>query len=238
MPLIEEFVPTDANRELFNRVMRVTQEPDPVRMFIYGPQGSGKTTLAQMRGRERDLLSNKEVMFCHVDELASFLSIGEVGEQFLERVGLVDILLLDGFERCLEGDRVRLRLIELLLNERLKKDLSTVIFSSLNLDRVPDGELADLLRDYEQWNLTPLDEAGCLQLTHVVYEALRNSAQQGQRANSLTEGALDYIATSYSSDLSKLKSTLRFLVTQADFDNEAPVEAFLVSLALGDSKVA
>ncbi len=238
MHLVEEYVPTDVNRELFDRVMRVTQELDSVRMFIYGPHGSGKTTLAKMRGRERDLLSTKEVMFCHVDELISFFNLGELGERFLERVGRADILLLDGFECCLEGEKVRHSLVELLLNERSSKNLSTIVFSSVHLGSVPAGRLLDLLSDYEQWGLEPLDKAGCLQLTHVVYDALHSSVQQGQRANSLTDDALEYIASTYSSDLSKMKSIVRFLVTQADFDEDKPVERTLVSLVLGDNKVA
>lgn len=237
MPLVEEFVPTDANRDLFDRVMNVTQQPEAVRMFVYGPSGSGKTTLVQMRGRERDLLSEKDVMFCHVDELVSFFNLGEVGERFLERAGSADVLLIDGFERGFDGDAVRARLLGLLLQARRQQSLSTLVFSAAPFEDIPAGELADELGDFESWSLAPLDEAGRLQLAHVVYDALQGSARGGRHTNQMTDDALEYVAKTHAADLAEMKSALRFLVTQADFD-DAPLDAEAVGAALGDIAIA
>lgn len=234
MSLVDEFVATEENSELFERVMHVTRAEEPVRMFVYGPSGSGKSTLAQTRGRERDLLSDKDVMFCHAEELVSFFNLGNVGERFLERAGTADVLLLDGFDRFLDGDAVRAELATLLLRERNRQDLSTIVFSALSLADIPFSSVADELSQFERWRLAPLDEGGRMQLAHAVHDALHATARGSQRANRLSEEALEYVATTREGNLPEMKSVLRFLVTEAPFKEGEVVGADLVGVALGD----
>lgn len=161
MSSIDEFIVSDENRELFDRVMSVTQADQPVRMLVYGPPASGKTTLARARGRERDLLSTKNVMLCHAGELMSFLNLGEVGEDFLERAGTADVMLLDGFEYFFACDEIAVELCRLLLAERNRCALSTIAFSNVPFEELTnDSPIETTLESYERWCLTPLDSEG------------------------------------------------------------------------------
>ena len=155
MSITSEFIVTDENRELYDRVIKVTQAESPVRLFIYGPASSGKTSLVHERGRERDLLSDKTVAFCHALELVSMFNLGEVGEAFLERAGSADVLLLDGFEAFADGDAVTRELGALLLAERNRKQLSTLVFSRRPLDEFSSDAVGAQLEGYEACEIAP-----------------------------------------------------------------------------------
>lgn len=155
MTATNEFIVTDENRAVYDRVINVTQADKPEYLFVYGPHASGKTLLVRERGRERDLLSTKSVMFCHALELASMFNLGELGEAFLERAGSSDILLIDGFESFCEGDGLTRELGALLLAERNRLNLSTLVFSGVPYDEISDGLLMEQLGGYEREYLAP-----------------------------------------------------------------------------------
>ena len=232
------FVVTDANKELCSRIMAVTQTGDQTLLFVYGPPRSGKTTLVQGRGRERDLLSDKEVVFCHISELVSFFNLGEVGEQFLERIGLAEVVLLDGFEKCFEGEEIALQLAKLLIESRTKAGLDTLVFSGKPFDELDVAALDGVLDGFERWELVPLGEEDILDLVRATYERERKSTQGAQRATVLTDDALEYLAKNHGADLDEMKSAVRFLVTVAAFDEGQEVDAALVREALGDDETA
>ena len=231
------FVVTDANKELCSRIMGVTQGDQQTLMFVYGPARSGKTTLVQGRGRERDLLSEKEVVFCHISELVSFFNLGEVGEQFLERIGMAEVVLLDGFEKCFEGEEIALQLAKLLIDARTKAGLDTLVFSGKPFDELDIAALDGVLDGFERWELAPLGEDDILDLVRSTYERERKSAQGAHRSTVLTDDAIEYLAKYHGSDLDEMKSAVRFLVTVATFDEGQDVDAALVREALGDAEM-
>lgn len=230
------FVVTDANKELCNRVMGVTQSGGQTLMFVYGPARSGKTTLVQARGRERDLLSEKEVVFCHANELVSFFNLGEVGEQFLERIGMAEVLLLDGFEHFFDGEDIAVQLAKLLISARTKAGLDTLVFSALPYEELDIAALEGALDGFERWELVPLDEADYLELARATYERERKSVHASQHTTELSDDAIEYIATHHCADLDEMKSAIRFLVTVASFEEGQVVDAALAREALGDDQ--
>ena len=230
------FIVTDQNKDLFNRVMGVTQANEPVRLFVYGPARSGKTTLVQTRGRERDLLSDMEVVFCHANELVSFFNLGEVGEQFLERIGMAEVVLLDGFEHFFDGEDIALQLGKLLISARNKAGLTTLVFSGVPYDELDIDAMEGALDGFERWELVPLDDEGRLELARGVYERERKGSKGAQHSTALTDDALQYIAENHGKDLDEMKSAIRFLVTVAAFDEGQEVDAALARQALGDDE--
>ena len=56
--LSDDIVMTEGNAA-FQEVMGALAAEAPVRLVLCGPAGSGKTTVLQARGRERDLLSER-----------------------------------------------------------------------------------------------------------------------------------------------------------------------------------
>lgn len=232
MSLIDEFVVADENRELFERVMKVTQATEPVRMMVYGPAGSGKTSLVQARGRERDLLSDKEVMFCHGEELVSFFNIGEVGEQFLMRAGSADVLLIDGFETFFGGEEVASQLCKLLVKERNRLHLSTLVFSGVPFDELDLSVMEGAFDGYDRWEMVPLDDEGRVKCAHAAYEAARRGARNGQVAAHLTDETLEYLAKERGGDLGEMKMAIKFLTTAAGFEEDQEVTPELAHEAL------
>ena len=230
------FFVTDANKELCNRVMGVTQNGAQTLVFVYGPARSGKTTLVQARGRERDLLSEKEVVFCHANELVSFFNLGEVGEQFLERIGMAEVVLLDGFEHFFDGDEIAIQLAKLLISARTKAGLDTLVFSAVPFDELDIAALEGALDGFEHWELAPLGEGDLLDLARTTYERERKSAHGQQHATELSDDAIEYIATNHCADLDEMKSAIRFLVTVASFEEGQVVDAALAREALGDDQ--
>lgn len=212
MSLLDEFVVSDENRELCDLVIGVTQADTPVNMLVYGPHGAGKTALAQARGRERDLLSRKTVMFCHADEMMSFLELGDIGDSFLERAGSADIVLIDGFDRFFSAGDVGARLCALLIAERHRLGLSTIAFSSVKPDELPLHELEPAISGYSIWSMAPLDEEGRVKLAHVWHEkAHRSPAAPGAKAT-LTDETLRYIVCERAGDLDEARSIIDYLV--------------------------
>jgi len=232
---IGSFVVIDANKELCDRVMHVTQNPAQTLMFVYGPARSGKTTLVQARGRERDLLSEKEVVFCHADELVSFFNLGEVGEQFLERIGMAEVVLLDGFERFFDDNELGLQLCKLLISARTKAGLDTLVFSAVPYDELDIAALDGALDGFEKWELVPLSAENYLDLVRTTYEREFKTAQGAQRKTALTDDAIAYIAEHHTENLDEMKSAIRYLVTVAPFEEGQEVDAALAREALGDA---
>lgn len=141
---ISELVVTPENQETAKRLIGITQVHDcPELLYLTGPADSGKSVFLEARGTEKDLLSTKKAMYCHASEILTMLSIGnENADNFLNRVGEVDVLLIDDVEDFLKNEAVGAQACKLLINSRAKQGLDAVVAS-----RVPLSELDNRLRD-------------------------------------------------------------------------------------------
>ena len=217
MSLIDEIVITDGNREAFETVLGITGEHDePVRMLIHGPVGSGKSTVLQARGREKDLLSRKSTLFCNAAELMLAVTLDDVSEDYLSKAGSVDVLLIDGFEDFFSknGGELGPELCRLLLQERNRLGLETVLFSNVPLEEVDAGKLGSALDGYRIVRVEPLDEAGKLEFAHKLMDSLRTDDDKPL----VTDEALEYIANSFAQEVGDIRNALRYLIIVAGFE--------------------
>lgn len=231
MSLIDEIVITEGNREAYETVLAITQEHDePVRMFIYGPVGSGKSTVLQARGREKDLLSKKKTLFCNAAELMLAVTLEDFSEDYLTQAGTVDVLLIDGFEDFFtkNGGELGPELCKLLLQERNRQGLETVLFSNVPLEEVDASKLGGVLDDYRMVPVEPLDAAGRLELARRIMNSLRTDDAKPI----VTEEALEYIAGPFAQEVGDIRNALRYLIAVAGFEEGTTITLDLAKEAL------
>ena len=231
MSLIDEIVITDGNREAFETVLEITADHDePVRMFVWGPVGSGKSTVLQARGREKDLLSKKGVMFCNAAELMLAVTLEDVSEDYLNKAGSIEVLLIDGFEDFFSknGGEFGPELCRLLLGERNRLGLETVLFSNVALDEVDVSKLGDALDGYRIVAVELLDEAGRLEFAHKVMDSLRTD----EAKPIVTDEGLEYIAGPFAQEVGDIRNALRYLIAVAGFEDGATITLDQVKEAL------
>lgn len=213
VPGINELVVTDRNKTAFDKVIHITEEHDaPTRVFLFGAHGSGKTTLVQARLRDRDLLSRKELRYCHVGELVSFFNLEEAGEQILEKIGTADVLFLDGLELILSDDPLSSKLCSLLLEARNNAGSETVVLSSEPFSEYANSEVYAVLNGYERLQIEALGATERVLLAKKTMKALKKS----QNNPSLTDSAAEYLANTIS-ECDELKRAIEYLMTSAGF---------------------
>ena len=209
--LFDEIVITDGNREAFERIWHITDAHEGmVSLFIWGPSGSGKSTIAHARGRERDLLSTRRVISCHAAELRASLESG-VNDGFLDAVGEADALILDGFE-SLFCDGVGQELARLLLTERNRRGLDTVVISDVALFDLDLADARDALVGYEIIEVEPLDEEGFELFAHRVHDRLQSGRDD---APIISDEALSFIAGPFRESPDDIRNAVRYLVTRS-----------------------
>lgn len=212
-PGINELIVTDGNKHAFDKVLHITEDHDaPARLFLYGAHGSGKTALVQARLRDRDLLSTKELRYCHVGELVSFFNLEEAGEQILEKIGSSDVLFLDGLELIFSDDPVASKLCSLLLEARNNAGNETVVLSSEPFSEYANSEVYAALNGYELLQLEPLGAAERVLLVKKTMTSLK----RGEHSPSLTDSAAEYLANTIS-ECNNLKRAVEYLMTSAGF---------------------
>ena len=220
-PGINELIVTDSNKYAFEKVLHITEDHDaPARLFLYGARGSGKTTLVQARLRDRDLLSRKELRYCHVGELVSFFNLEEAGEQILEKIGSADVLFLDGLELILSDDSLAGKLCSLLLEARNNAGSETVVISSEPFSEYANTEVHAALDGYEHLHIEPLGATERVLLAKKTMMALK----RGQDGPSLTDGAAEYLASTIS-ECDRLKKAVEYLMTSAGFTEGYQISA-------------
>ena len=173
--LSDDIVMTEGNAA-FQEVMGALAAEAPVRLVLCGPAGSGKTTVLQARGRERDLLSERKALYAHAQEIKAAIDL-EINESLLEQVAEVDLLCLDGLDTLVaEGPR-GCQVAQLLIDERNRRGLATVVAfdgAAADLDRAAFGGALD---DFTVAEVAPLDAAGLAEFGRRMAE--RFGAEEG-----------------------------------------------------------
>ncbi len=211
--LLDEIVVTEGNREAFEAILSIGRGPStPQRLFVWGPKGSGKSSVAYARGREKDLLSTRRIISCHAQEVMASLASG-VNDGFLDEIGEVDILLLDGFESLFAAPDAGPSLARLLLGTRNAKGLSTVVISDIPLAEVNGPELEGVLDGFRQIAVEPLDRDGWVEFARRVQDTV-----QGGRdgAPTLSDDALAFIATGFAQNPEDIRNAIRYLLTRTE----------------------
>ncbi len=210
--LSDDIVMTEGNAA-FQEVMGALAAEAPVRLVLCGPAGSGKTTVLQARGRERDLLSERKALYAHAQEIKAAIDL-EINESLLEQVAEVDLLCLDGLDTLVaEGPR-GCQVAQLLIDERNRRGLATVVAfdgAAADLDRAAFGGALD---DFTVAEVAPLDAAGLAEFGRRMAE--RFGAEEG--AAVLSAEALAYLAEDFAATADEMRNAVRFLLTARGFE--------------------
>lgn len=229
---IDDVVVFDGNRKAFETVLNITKDHDkPVRMFMYGPKGSGKSTLLFARATDRDLLSLKKVGHCHASQLVMMVSSDAPNEEYLFRVGSVDVLLIDGFDDFNDEDGAGMELCKLLVRERDRQGLETVIASDAPLDSFDTTELEGALDTFDFVEVAPLDDAGRIEFARRIEADVRDERND---APQLTEDCLNYVANDFPSNIQEVRYAVRYLLTGADLGADDVVDAAKAAALLAE----
>ncbi len=227
-PQLDDIVVTDGNRNAFERVIGITQKRGrQTRIFMYGPSGSGKTAVLRARGVERDMLSDRRVLFTHAAELASAIRFG-TSEKLLADAGEVDVLLIDSLDAFFK-ESIGVDVCRLLVAERNRLGLDTVIGALMPRCSYDLSRFEGVFDAFEEIAVEPLDGEGRVEL--VRRTAKRYGAKTG-RPVALSEEALSFVANEFADDLRDIDLAIRFLVTEAGF-SETTVSREEVRAVLG-----
>lgn len=211
--LTDDIVITDANQEGFNIAAAALRVDEPLCIVLCGPVGSGKSTVLQARGRERDLLAPKHGTYAHGKEIAAAINL-DVNEGFLERVADVDVLYLDGVNELMEEGEQGLQIVRLLLAERGRRHLSTVVAFDGTEDELKESPLAPVFKDYTVVSVGTLDEAGLEAFARNMIERFGDS----EGAPVLTDEAVAYLVSDFAQEAQDIRNAVRYLLTADRFE--------------------
>ena len=213
-PSVDEIVLTDSNRDAFELVINITRnEVNSVNAYMFGETGSGKTFALQTRALDKDLLSTKSVAFSHAAELMTAIQL-ESGDRILEKVGSVDVLLLDTFDVFFRDMTIGPLLCKLLLTERISHGLSTIIAGKkalANYDLTLFGGVMDSFKEYQ---VKPLQKKDYLELAKKIQA---NCIYGKENPTILSADALNYLSQTYAKTPKDVRNVLEFLLTVADY---------------------
>ncbi|MEA5019145.1 MAG: hypothetical protein VB027_02130 [Gordonibacter sp.] len=215
---LDAFVKTDGNREAFYRIVSLTQPHDkPERLFLVGPEQSGKTTLVRARQLDKDLLSTKRVLYRPCAELPKAMR-ANVYDGFFEDLGTHEVLLLDDFDGFFEDEEIGPKLCQLLLAERERHGLDTVITSRKPLAAYDLSLFGGVLDKFEEITMDELDADG---LEIYVTELVGAYTEEGS-SPVLSSEAISYIARDLGEKPDMMRKAVSFLMTQ--YEGEPGVE--------------
>ena len=221
----------DGNREAFERVISITQADDegPIQVFISGPSGSGKTALLTARSSQKDLLSRKRVDCYHTGEFVIAVN-NDVPDSFFENLGTVDILLLDGFSELIGQDPQAELLAKLMIAERKRQKLATIIVSQKPLDELDISSFEGAFDDFEIYKIEPLDAAARVEFVKKIQGMLR---EKDDTLPKLDEETIAYLANDFSEDLRAVRTAVRYFINGAGYEPGTVVDLAMAKKALG-----
>lgn len=213
---MDAFVQIDGNRDAYLRVAAITQKHDrPERLFLVGPEQSGKTSLVRARQLDKDLLSDKRVLYRPCAELAEAMR-ANVYDGYLEDLGTFEVLFLDDFEGFYEDPELGPKMCELLLKERDRLGLDTVITAKCPLASFDLALFGGALEGFEEIAMEPLDREGMLRFV----QGLAEDYADPETSPRLSDEALEYIAWEMEDELPEMKrKAVHYLLTQ--YEGEA-----------------
>lgn len=207
---LDELIFSDGNRESFQRIIDITQtHGKPEKLFLVGPKESGKTTVLRARQLDKDLLSTKRVLYRPCQELPEAMR-ANVYDGYFDDLGKHEVLFLDDFEGFFEDEEVGPMLCRLLLQERERHGLDTVISSDKPLSEFDLSQFEGVLDDFEEIRIEALDGAG---LVDYVRTLLAMYYEEG-KSPVLSEEAIDYVAHGLGEPPSMIRKALFYLMTE------------------------
>lgn len=221
---MDRVVLTEGNSAAVSRVRRITGASGaPQQVFLHGEPESGKTMLLVARTNERDMLSDKVVLYRKCGDLVGAFE-GEIRDDNFDVLDRVDVLLLDDFSETLGSDTGR-KLLGLLLNERIRNGTDTVVASRLPADQCDCPEFHGMLTRFEEIEMRKLPDE---KRSDYVWTLIREYAPPA--VNLAVSGeAVSFLASAERCSLGELRSIVRRMMGR-------PVADAALRITLSDAR--
>ena len=205
---METFVRGPGNAEAVRALESLSGlRPIPSKLYIEGPRHAGKSTLVRSWAADAERGSAGEAVFaCSGADIAMALQF-EADDSFFEKLGAAPILLIDDIGLLLQAERGD-QLLALMLAERDRLGLSTVVTSRQPASACEANEAREVLASFEDVHLEPLDHAGKRAFVRLA------AAEYGTDASPLLEeAAVACIVEMMGARFEDLESATRYLMT-------------------------
>lgn len=207
MPL-DTIIETAGNAKAVNIVKQVTEQREyQTKVFLVGPEGSGKTTIMRARQLDRDLLSTKSVVYRPCKELPEALR-ADVYDGYLEELGNCNVLLLDDFEGFWADDELGPLMCKLLLQERNRQGGDTIISSRKPLSDYDLGMFEGLFDDFVEVEIAPIEGEDLVSYIKTVQEQYRDET----KSPVLSDEAIEYLAHGFDQTLETKRRAVYYLM--------------------------
>lgn len=223
---IAELVITPENEDTIQRIVNVTQKHEqPEQLYLVGPANSGKSTLMEARGTEKDLLSTKKAVYCHASEILAMLTIeNENADNFLNRIGEVEVLFIDDVEDFLSNESMGAQACGLLIESRAKQGLDTVVSAHTPLSELDDS-LRKVFSGFQELRLPALNEKGACELAKAYVKYLVRTKGESKVVNELSPEAFEYLGKKFCHSLKDMAPAMEFLLTVAEVPTGQSISA-------------
>lgn len=207
MPL-DTIVETAGNAKAVGIIKQITEPREyQTKVFLVGPEGSGKTTIMRARQLDRDLLSTKSVVYRPCKELPEALR-ADVHDGYLEELGSCNVLFLDDFDGFWADDEIGPLMCKLLLQERNRQGGDTVISSTKPLSAYDLGMFEGLFDDFIEVEIAPLAGDDLVAFIKKVQEQYRDEA----KSPVLSDEAVAYLAHDFEQSLETKRRAVYYLM--------------------------
>ena len=179
------------------------------RIFLVGPAGSGKTILLRARSAEPDLLSTKKMLYRLCAEPARAIRAG-VADKFFDQLGSVGVLFLDDFDGLYEDIEVSGMLMPLLMEERNREGLTTVITARKPLSEYDTTAFGKAFEGFEEVRIEPLDADAM----PAYVDSLIESYSDPDKDVKLTDEAVAHLTGDNGATLNQIRMAVRALLRE------------------------
>ena len=210
---LESYVRSKRNAAVFEALDSLAQPfPKPVKLFVYGPKHSSKSTFVRSVANSAPAQSEmmQETVFaCSGADIAIALQF-EADDSFFERLGNAPIVIIDDLVPLLSHEKGA-QLLDLMIAQRNLIGGSTFIMSDVPFSELALGEALDALNEFDRHEFAPLDDEERA-------EFVRVAMNQYQNANSpmVDNEAVRLIVTNMGNSFVDMENAARYLMTDED----------------------
>lgn len=206
---LDVLVETEGNKDAIACIKGITQAESPQRIFLVGPAGSGKTILLRARAAVPDLLSTKKMLYRLCAEPARAIRAG-VADKFFDQLGSVKVLFLDDFDGFYEDIEASGMLMPLLMEERNREGLDTVISARKPLSEYDISAFGNAFDGFEEIRIEPLGADAM----PAYIASLVESYSDPDKDIKLTDEATEHLAGDTGATLNQIRMAVRALLRE------------------------
>ena len=210
---LESYVRSKRNAAVFEALDSLAQPfPKPVKLFVYGPKHSSKSTFVRSVANSAPAQSEtmQEAVFaCSGADIAIALQF-EADDSFFERLGSVPIVIIDDLVPLLSHEKGA-QLLSLMIAQRNLIGGSTFIMSDLPFAELELGEALDALNEFDRHEFAALDDEEKMDFVRVALDQYRNA-----KSPTVDDRAVSLIVANMGESFRDMENAARYLMTDED----------------------